>query len=134
MKGAYKKKSRRPAARSSASYAAKKRNRRRNRRIAGVVFLVCALLAATVYLVGEGGILQRVNISGLVVSGETKPAISGQGSKNQGAGESQPSVLLGEFFTDYAWDPDPSRQSNLETASKKIDGTILAPGETFSAL
>ena len=45
-----------------------------------------------------------------------------------------PTRLVGEYKTDFAWDPDPGRQSNLKTASGAIDNTLLAPGETFSAL
>jgi vancomycin resistance protein YoaR len=95
------------------------------------------------YLVNDGGILTKGPLDGLTAtSGETEQGSStgvgqdgAEGGKAAGdQGAAQPSVLLGEFFTDFAWDPDPSRQSNLKTASKKIDGTILAPGETFSAL
>lgn len=50
------------------------------------------------------------------------------------AAASEPTVLLGEFFTDYAWDPDEGRQANLKTASEAIDETVLAPGEEFSTL
>ncbi len=50
------------------------------------------------------------------------------------AGASEPTVLLGEFFTDYAWDPDEGRQANLKMSSEAIDKTILKPGEEFSAL
>jgi vancomycin resistance protein YoaR len=136
VKGAYKEKGRRHTVRRGGAYDVKKRNRRRNRRIVGAV-LICALLAAVIasYLTHDGGILQGLNISALTGSGETGSAAPTQETaKDQGAGSATPNVLLGEFFTDYAWDPDSNRQSNLETASKKIDGTILAPGETFSAL
>ena len=56
-------------------------------------------------------------------------------AKEETASEaSTATVLLGEFFTDYAWDPDPGRQSNLKTAAGAIDNTVLKPGEEFSAL
>jgi hypothetical protein len=122
-KGAYKQKKR------SDRHPVRKRDIRRNRRT-GLFFasVVCALLVmvAADYLLNGGEIFQGVHLS------EQQTA-----SENQSSGEAsghEPNVLLGEFFTDFAWDPDPSRQSNLKTASKKIDGTILAPGETFSAL
>jgi len=147
VKGTYKKeKDRRRAAQSDGSDAAKRRNCRRNRRIAVAVFLACVLLAVIVtdYLLEDSEVLPGAQLAGLLAgSGETDqepPAVlvqneadEGKAVRDQGASE-EPSVLLGEFFTDYAWDPDPSRQSNLKAASKKIDGTILAPGETFSAL
>ena len=135
MKGAYKEKGRRHAVREGGPYAARKRNRQRNRRI-GATLIVCSLLAVMVayYLTDGGEILRGFNVGALTGSGETGPGVSSQETENQGAESSKPTVLLGEFFTDYAWDPDPSRQSNLKTASKKIDGTIVAPGETFSAL
>ncbi len=43
-----------------------------------------------------------------------------------------PKQLIGEYKTDFAWDPDPGRQANLKMASKAIDNTLLAPGEIFS--
>lgn len=45
-----------------------------------------------------------------------------------------PTRLVGEYKTDFAWDPDPGRQANLKMASGAIDNTLLAPGETFSAI
>lgn len=38
--------------------------------------------------------------------------------------------LLGEFSTQYV--NNPSRTTNLKLAAKKINGTVLLPGETFS--
>jgi VanW like protein len=132
VKGAYKEKSRRH----DREDAAKKRNRRRNRRIAILVLLTCVLVGMIIagYLT-NGQILQGFGTggSGANQTAATAPSQDTAG-KDQGTGSSEPTVLLGEFFTDYSWDPDPNRQSNLKTASKKIDGTILAPGETFSAL
>ena len=43
-----------------------------------------------------------------------------------------PTELLGEYKTDYAWDPDEGRQANLRKASEAVDNTMLAPGEEFS--
>ena len=43
-----------------------------------------------------------------------------------------PTELLGEYKTDYAWDPDEGRQANLKMASEAVDNTMLAPGEEFS--
>jgi vancomycin resistance protein YoaR len=133
LKGAYKKKSGRPVE----QYGAKKRNRRRNRRVAGVALIVFVLLAVVVadHLVSGSDPLRGVHLSGLVGTGETEsPAASDQQGTTEDQGTGKPSVLLAEFFTDYAWDPDPGRRSNLKTASGAIDGTILAPGEVFSAL
>ena len=45
-----------------------------------------------------------------------------------------PTELLGEYKTDFAWDPDPARQANLKMASEAIDNTMLAPGEEFSSI
>ena len=124
IKGAYKQDKR------NDRHLVRKRDRRRNRRT-GFFFaaVVCALLAmiAAGYLLNGGDIFQGIHLSGQQTASES----SQEGASSEGA---EPNVLLGEFFTDFAWDPDPSRQSNLKTASKKIDGTILAPGETFSAL
>jgi hypothetical protein len=135
VKGAYKEKGRRHTTQKGEAYAARKRNRQRNRRIGGAL-IACALLAAMVayYLTDGGEILRGFKVGALTGSEEAGPAVSTQEAENQGPRGAKPTVLLGEFFTDYAWDPDPNRQSNLKTASKKIDGTILAPGETFSAL
>ncbi len=57
-----------------------------------------------------------------------------ESSAAEEVGAEEPTVLLGEFFTDYAWDPDEGRQANLKMASEAIDETILKPGEEFSAL
>jgi vancomycin resistance protein YoaR len=106
--------------------------RGRKRRFVGLVLvIICALLAVIVadYLLDDNKILQ-----GVVGEKQEEPAVSGQDAGQGTAEETMPSVLLGEFFTDYAWDPDQGRQSNLRTASKAIDNTVLAPGEEFSAL
>ncbi|QIN77845.1 hypothetical protein GBA65_04150 [Rubrobacter marinus] len=57
----------------------------------------------------------------------TEPSVS-----TEEARASAPTVLLGEYKTDYAWDPDEGRQANLRMASEAVDNTMLAPGEEFS--
>ncbi len=54
------------------------------------------------------------------------------GLMTEEAGALKPDDLIGEYKTDYAWDPDEGRQANLRMASKAVDNTLLAPGETFS--
>ncbi|MDN5698662.1 MAG: VanW family protein, partial [Rubrobacter sp.] len=44
----------------------------------------------------------------------------------------KPNTLIGEFETGYEVYEEPNRIENLKTASDAVDGTILAPGETFS--
>ena len=48
----------------------------------------------------------------------------------------KPTTLLGKYRTDYRETSDKSRErvENLEIGSNGIDGTLLAPGETFSAI
>ena len=119
-------------------YATKRRKQRRNRRTAlFVVSVVCALLAvmAADYLLNGGEALRETRLSEPATSEKEEPVVSTREAvEDRGVGASEPSVLLGEFFTDYAWDPDPGRRSNLEAASEAIDGTILKPGEEFSAI
>ena len=72
-----------------------------------------------------------------VALAESAPAAETSDSEAAAAeevGAAEPTVLLGEFFTDYAWDPDEGRQANLKMASEAIDKTILKPGEEFSAV
>jgi vancomycin resistance protein YoaR len=47
----------------------------------------------------------------------------------------KPTTLLGKYRTDYRETSDKSRErvENLETGAGGIDGTLLAPGEVFSA-
>ncbi|MDP9479330.1 MAG: peptidoglycan binding domain-containing protein [Actinomycetota bacterium] len=47
----------------------------------------------------------------------------------------KPTTLLGRYRTDYtiSGDNSPERVENLKIASEAIDGTLLAPGEVFSA-
>ncbi|MDQ4002970.1 MAG: VanW family protein [Actinomycetota bacterium] len=140
MKGAYKKRDRRYDAQTGKSYVVRRRDLRRNRRIAVLVLVVCAVLAVLFvdYLLGEGEDLQGDLLDG---ADQEQPAVlqeeaeEGKAAGNQAIEDPTTSmVLLGEFFTDYAWDPDPSRQANLKAASSRISGTTLAPGETFSAI
>ncbi len=81
-------------------------------------------------LSGEVPLAESVPVSQPATS---EPTASAAASADK-AGASEATVLLGEFFTDYAWDPDKGRQANLKIASKAIDETVLAPGEEFSAL
>ena len=68
-------------------------------------------------------------LSGEVALAENReePAVS-----TEEARASAPTELLGEYKTDYAWDPDEGRQANLRMASEAVDNTMLAPGEEFS--
>ncbi len=52
------------------------------------------------------------------------------------AEELKPTTLLGKYRTDYRETSDKSRErvENLEIGSNGIDGTLLAPGEIFSAI
>jgi vancomycin resistance protein YoaR len=75
---------------------------------------------------GEVPLAESVPAAELAASSEAAPV--------EEAGASEPTVLLGEFFTDHAWDPDEGRQANLKIASQAIDETVIAPGEEFSAL
>jgi hypothetical protein len=140
LKGAYKKRDRRYDAQTGESYVVRRRDSRRNRRIAVLVLIACALLAVLFvdYLLGEGEGLQGDRLDG---ADQEQPAVlqeeaeEGKAAGNQAIEDPATSmVLLGEFFTDYAWDPDPGRRANLKMASDAINDTRLKPGETFSAL
>lgn len=117
----------------------------RRRRLVGMILVVvCALLAVILvgYLLGEGGPLRGDRASVMNEEPEQEqPVGSAEEAEEPAAVEDQaaaeepvPTVLLGEYFTDYAWDPDAGRQSNLIKASEAINETRLAPGEEFSAL
>lgn len=44
----------------------------------------------------------------------------------------KPTTVLGEYGTDYTWDTDPGRRTNMARASEAISGSVVAPGEVFS--
>jgi vancomycin resistance protein YoaR len=44
----------------------------------------------------------------------------------------KPTEVIGEYKTDFEWDPNPSRQANMKLAAGAVDNTLLAPGEVFS--
>jgi VanW like protein len=124
------------------AYYRRKGTRTRKRRILGAVLVLCVLLLVVLigdYLINGNDPLQTGSIGEPEESVETDSAT---GTQEEGAGTeeetpaeaSTATVLLGEFFTDYAWDPDPGRQSNLKMAAGAIDNTVLKPGEEFSAL
>lgn len=48
------------------------------------------------------------------------------------AEKAKPTGVIGEYQTDYTWDTDPGRRSNMAMASDAINGAVLAPGEVFS--
>ena len=116
----------------------------RRRRLLGILLILgCAVLAvvAASYLLAENGALrgERAGVVGeepeqAQPSAAGEEAGEGASAEEEAAAESRPSVLLGEYFTDYAWDPDEGRQANLRMASGAIDETLLKPGEEFSAL
>ena len=125
--------------RATAYYTTRKRMRRRM--IVGAVLILCVLLLVVLvadYLINEGNPLQTGSTGEPEESVETNTTTGVQDEaaveKETPAEASAATVLLGEFFTDYAWDPDPGRQSNLKTAAGAIDNTVLKPGEEFSAL
>jgi vancomycin resistance protein YoaR len=116
--------------------------RARRRKVLSIALVALLLLGVVVlvdYLLDDGELL-RWNDAGEVASdkdqsaGSKEEAVEGAPAEFEATGEPNPTVLLGEYFTDYAWDPDEGRQSNLRTASEAIDGTLLAPGEEFSTL
>ena len=43
-----------------------------------------------------------------------------------------PTEKLGEFETDYKYSESEARKENMRMSSGAVDGTVLAPGETFS--
>ena len=56
-----------------------------------------------------------------------------QPEKTAGELESEaPTEKLGEFETDYRYSDSEARKQNLRMSSGAVDGTVLAPGETFS--
>ncbi len=62
-----------------------------------------------------------------LVAREKRPELTTEEARALG-----PKRLIGEYKTDFAWDPDEGRQANLRMASEAVNNTLLAPGETFS--
>src|SRR5215212_5161889 len=44
----------------------------------------------------------------------------------------KPEKVIGEYQTDFLWDSNPNRQSNMKLAAGAVNNTVLAPGEVFS--
>ncbi len=125
-------------------FAARRHGRRRNHRIGAILLVLCSLLAVVFvadYLANEGEILRTVGLVAPAENGETEqPAAvptQEEAAVEEGQANEAPAadmVLLGEYFTDFAWDPDEARQANLRMAAEAIDNTRFAPGEEFSAI
>jgi vancomycin resistance protein YoaR len=112
--------------------------RRRRRRVLGIALLALLLLLGAValagYLLDDTELLWGNNAGDVAPIEQQSSGSAGGTAEDDAAGEPNPTVLLGEYFTDYAWDPDEGRQANLRIASEAINDTVLAPGEEFSAL
>ena len=46
--------------------------------------------------------------------------------------KSKPEQVIGEYQTDFLWDSNPNRKSNMKLAAGAVDNTVLKPGEVFS--
>ena len=46
--------------------------------------------------------------------------------------KSKPEQVIGEYRTDFLWDSNPNRKSNMKLAASAVDNTVIEPGETFS--
>ena len=46
----------------------------------------------------------------------------------------KPEEVIGKFQTDFLWDSNPNRKSNMKLAAAAVNNTVLAPGEVFSFL
>ncbi len=46
--------------------------------------------------------------------------------------KSKPEEVIGEYQTDFRWDSNPNRKSNMRLAAGAIDNTVVKPGEVFS--
>ena len=44
----------------------------------------------------------------------------------------RPKEVIGEYQTDFLWDSNPNRQSNMKLAAASVNNTVLKPGEVFS--
>jgi vancomycin resistance protein YoaR len=111
--------------------------RARRRRLLGVALVALLLLGVVAlagYLLDDTELLWGNNAGEISPVEEQSAGSGGAPVEDEATGEPNPTVLLGEYFTDYAWDPDEGRQANLRMASEAINDTVLAPGEEFSAL
>jgi hypothetical protein len=126
------------------AYAARRRWRR-SLGVASVAALLVAV-AAAVYLASGG-------ISGTALAGSERAPAGGGGKEKVAAsseeraasqedprpsapdklaGGSEEMKVLGEYKTDFLWDSNPSRKSNMKLAAGAVDDTVLEPGEVFS--
>ena len=67
----------------------------------------------------------RVSGEALIVAEVTKPDVTAEDNENI-------TDLIGTFYTTYNYS-DPNRNTNLAVGCSYINGTVLAPGEVFSA-
>jgi len=44
----------------------------------------------------------------------------------------KPERVIGEYKTDFLWDSNPNRKSNMKLAAGAVNNTVVAPGEVFS--
>jgi vancomycin resistance protein YoaR len=44
----------------------------------------------------------------------------------------RPKEVIGEYQTDFLWDSNPNRKSNMKLAAEAVNNTVLEPGEVFS--
>ena len=102
--------------------------------IALVALLLLGVVALAGYLLDDTELFWGNNLGEVAPVEEQSAGSEGEAAEDEATGEPNPTVLLGEYFTDYAWDPDEGRQANLRMASEAINDTVLAPGEEFSAL
>ena len=84
-------------------------------------------LDAEATLVKLDGALDDFRSEVALVADEKEPGLTTEEARGLA-----PTELIGEYKTDYAWDPDKGRQANLRMASEAVDKTLLAPGEVFS--
>lgn len=126
----------------SRTYAA----RRRRHNSLGVASVASALLVAAGYLASSG-------ISGTALAGSERAPAGGGGKEkvaasseeraateedprasapDKQAGGSEEMKVLGEYKTDFLWDSNPNRKSNMKLAAGAVDDTVLEPGEVFS--
>ena len=123
-----------PVTKKGGSYGARARRRRIILGIALVALILLGVVALAGYLLDDTELLQGDNTGEVAPVEQQSSGSEGATAEDEASGEPNPTVLLGEYFTDYAWDPDEGRQANLRMASEAINDTVLAPGEEFSAL